>query len=172
VSGVDYLDVNPPYFFLIIRSPGIGHRAEIFVELPEEWCQRFPGPVFSRIPVGRLDNDLTAQHDGQPIGQRIILSGRVLDSTGRAVPNTLIEIWQVNGAGAYADPADPRFCPLDPNFTGAGRCLTDSTGAYRFVTIRPASYLGVREDRSLGRENRGRAAISISLYSGGSGQSG
>ena len=88
------------------------------------------------------DNDLTKQHSGRPIGQTIMLRGRVLDSDGRAVPNTLIEIWQTNASGAYVDPADPGFMSLDPNFTGAGRTITDSEGRYYFRTIKPAAYPG------------------------------
>jgi protocatechuate 3,4-dioxygenase beta subunit len=76
--------------------------------------------VYGRIPIGPNDNDLTNQHAGRPIGQRILLSGRVLDSDGRGVPGTLIEIWQTNASGRYVDPAHPEFVPLDPNFTGAG----------------------------------------------------
>ena len=88
------------------------------------------------------DNDLTKQHAGRPVGQTITLRGRVLDSDGRAVPNTLIEIWQTNASGAYLDPADPGFMSLDPNFTGAGRTITDSEGRYYFRTIKPAAYPG------------------------------
>jgi protocatechuate 3,4-dioxygenase beta subunit len=89
-------------------------------------------------------SNLIHQHAGLPIGLPIVLFGRVLDSDGRGVPNTLIEIWQTNAAGRYTDDVDPAFSPLDPNFTGAGRCITDSTGAYRFLTIRPAPYPGIR----------------------------
>lgn len=101
-----------------------------------------PGPVFGHLAVGPTDNDLTVGQAGPPQGQRIILSGRVLDSDGRGVPGTLIEIWQANAAGRYTDKADPGFMPLDPNFVGAGRCLTDSQGNYTFTTIRPAAYAG------------------------------
>src|SRR5205814_1528993 len=88
---------------------------------------------------------------GEPLGQRIILSGRVTDSDGRAVPDTLIEIWQANAAGRYLDPVDDHPAPLDPNFTGAGRGLTDAEGRYRFVTVKPGAYpwrLHRRWDRS------------------------
>jgi protocatechuate 3,4-dioxygenase beta subunit len=94
------------------------------------------------VPVRPGDNDLTKQHAGRPIGQTITLSGRVLDSDGRGVPNTLLEIWQTNASGAYVDPADPGFMSLDPNFTGAGRTITDSDGRYHFRTIKPAAYPG------------------------------
>lgn len=136
------VDANPPYLspdYVITtkRSP-----RKRLVELPRGWFHAMPGPAYGHLGVGPGDNDLTRQHDGPPQGQRLDLSGRVLDSDGRGVPNALIEIWQANAAGRYADRADPGFMPIDPNFTGAGRCLTDSDGNYRFFTIRPAAYAG------------------------------
>src|SRR5205823_10176415 len=110
------------------------------VRLPHEWFHHAPGPVFGRIGVRPADADLTRQNQGEPLGQRIILGGRVTDSDGRAVTNTLVEIWQANAAGRYRDPVDDHPAPLDPNFTGAGRCLTDGDGRYRFVTIKPGAY--------------------------------
>ena len=77
---------------------------------------------------------------GEELGERIIVTGRVIDSDGRGVPDTLIEIWQANAAGRYAHRVDDHPAPLDPNFDGAGRCLTDSDGRYRFVTIKPGAY--------------------------------
>jgi protocatechuate 3,4-dioxygenase beta subunit len=84
--------------------------------------------------------DLTAQHKGAPLGQRISVSGQVLDEGGRPVANTMVEIWQANSAGRYSHAKDQWDAPLDPNFTGAGRVVTDSEGRYRFVTIRPGAY--------------------------------
>jgi len=135
-------DVNPPYFYpeYVItrkRSP-----RQPLVQLPRGWFHDLKGPTFGHIPVKPTDNDLTIQHDGPPQGQRLVLTGRVLDSDGRGVPNTLVEIWQANASGRYVDKADPNFMPLDPNFTGAGRCMTDSMGHYTFTTIRPAAYAG------------------------------
>ena len=86
------------------------------------------------------DADLTMRHAGEPLGERIIVTGRVLDSGGRPVPDTLVEIWQANAAGRYRHRVDQHPAPLDPNFDGAGRCLTDSEGRYRFVTIKPGAY--------------------------------
>jgi protocatechuate 3,4-dioxygenase, beta subunit len=86
------------------------------------------------------DADLTRQHKGQPLGERIVVSGRVLDSDGKPVRHTLVEVWQANAAGRYVDPMDDHPAPLDPNFTGAGRCLTDGEGRYRFVTVKPGAY--------------------------------
>jgi protocatechuate 3,4-dioxygenase, beta subunit len=90
--------------------------------------------------IGPIDNDLTRQHAGEPQGERIIVSGRVIDGTGRPVPLTLLELWQTNAAGRYRHQADQHSAPLDPNFSGAGRALTDHEGRYRFVTIRPGAY--------------------------------
>ena len=86
------------------------------------------------------DADLTRHHEGQPLGERIVVSGRVVDSDGHPVRHTLVEVWQANAAGRYVDPMDDHPAPLDPNFTGAGRCLTDGEGRYRFVTVKPGAY--------------------------------
>jgi protocatechuate 3,4-dioxygenase beta subunit len=90
--------------------------------------------------VTPADADLTGGHAGEPIGERIIVSGRVTDSDGRPIRRQLVEIWQANAAGRYRHDVDQHPAPLDPNFTGAGRCLTDDEGRYRFVTIRPGEY--------------------------------
>ena len=95
------------------------------------------GPVFGYRDLKPTDNDLTRQHEGDPIGERIIVSGRVLDENGRPMPHTLVEIWQANAAGRYPHKNDTHNAPVDPNFSGAGRALTDAEGRYRFVTIRP-----------------------------------
>jgi protocatechuate 3,4-dioxygenase beta subunit len=98
------------------------------------------GPLYGHNPIAETDNDLTRQHAGEPLGERIIITGRVLDENGRAVPHALVEIWQANAAGRYLHVKDQHAAPLDPNFTGAGRTLTDASGRYRFVTIKPGSY--------------------------------
>ena len=90
------------------------------------------------LPIS--DANLTIQHDGEPQGQRIVVHGRVRESGGRAVPDTLVEIWQCNAAGRYRHQGDQHPAPLDPNFTGLGRCLTGSDGAFEFVTIKPGAY--------------------------------
>ena len=98
------------------------------------------GPLYGHNPIGETDNDLTRQHPGDPLGERILVTGRVLDENGRAVPHTLVEIWQANAAGRYLLVKDQHAAPLDPNFSGAGRALTDADGRYRFVTIKPGAY--------------------------------
>jgi protocatechuate 3,4-dioxygenase beta subunit len=90
--------------------------------------------------VGELDHDLPRQHSGEPIGERMVLHGRVIEADGRPVPHTLIEVWQANSCGRYWHQGDQHPAPLDPNFTGLGRCLTDDQGRYRFVTIKPGAY--------------------------------
>jgi protocatechuate 3,4-dioxygenase beta subunit len=97
-------------------------------------------PLYGTLPIGPGDNDLTRQHGDEPQGERIIVAGRVLDEDGRPVPGTLVEIWQANAAGRYRHSVDDHPAPLDPNFTGAGRTLTDGEGRYRFVTIKPGAY--------------------------------
>ena len=77
---------------------------------------------------------------GEPLGERITVAGRVLDSDGRPVPDTLVEIWQANAGGRYRHVVDQWPAPLDPNFTGCGRTLTDKDGYFRFLTIRPGAY--------------------------------
>ena len=98
------------------------------------------GPVFTNADVRPDDADLTRQHAGEPLGERIIVSGRVVDDAGRPVPHTLIEVWQANAAGRYVHTADQHPAPLDPNFSGAGRVVTDRDGRYSFVSIKPGAY--------------------------------
>ncbi len=100
------------------------------------------GPVFGDEHIGELDNDLTrnGRVNGEPLGERIIVTGQVLDEHDRPVPNVLLEVWQCNSTGRYVHRKDQHDAPLDPNFLGAGRCLTDKDGRYRFISIKPAAY--------------------------------
>jgi protocatechuate 3,4-dioxygenase beta subunit len=139
VSG-SHRDCEPPYLHADYRSTVRRAPGREPVRLPAEWFHELPGPVFGRVPVLPGDADLTRQHDGPPLGERIVVSGRVVDSDGRPVRHTLVEVWQANAAGRYVDPVDDHPAPLDPNFTGAGRCLTDGEGRYRFVTVKPGAY--------------------------------
>jgi protocatechuate 3,4-dioxygenase beta subunit len=98
------------------------------------------GPTFSTADLRPNDFDLTAHHPGAPIGERIVISGRLLDENARPIPNALIEIWQANAAGRYFHEIDDHDAPLDPNFSGVGRALTGADGSYRFLTIKPGAY--------------------------------
>ena len=98
------------------------------------------GPVYGHETVRENDHDLTLQGKGEPLGERIIVHGHVLDEDGRGVPNTLVELWQANACGRYVHVVDQHPAPLDPNFTGAGRAQSDAEGYYRFVTIKPGAY--------------------------------
>lgn len=100
------------------------------------------GPVFGHDLLGELDSNLTlnGRKDNDPLGERIIVTGRVLDENGRPLPGTLVEIWQANSAGRYIHKVDQHAAPLDPNFFGGGRCITDAEGRYRFLTIKPGAY--------------------------------
>jgi protocatechuate 3,4-dioxygenase beta subunit len=98
------------------------------------------GPVYGHELVQAGDSDLTRQHPGEPLGERIVVHGSVLDEDGRGIPDTLVEIWQCNAAGRYTHIVDQHEAPLDPNFTGAGRVVTDAEGRYQFTTIKPGAY--------------------------------
>ena len=133
--------VQPPYVYPPYRSTMKRGPQKPLVPLPHTLSE-LTGPVYGRDAVRPLDNDLTrnAVVNGEPIGERIIIAGRILDADGRPVPNALVEIWQANACGRYAHKVDQHDAPLDPNFTGAGRCLTDAEGKYSFTTVRPGAY--------------------------------
>ena len=128
----DYL--YPPYASTIKRAP-----SQPLLPLQASLSE-LTGPIFGFDRIHANDADLTRQGQGEPIGERIVVTGRVLDGNGKPVPETLVEIWQANSAGRYPHPRDNHNAPLDPNFFGAGRTLTDRDGRYRFVTIRPGEY--------------------------------
>ena len=132
-------DEDPPYLYPDYVATRLRAPKQPLVILPHTLSET-SGPAFGEGTVGELDHDLTRQHEGEPIGQRIVVSGRLLDSAGHPIRNQLVEIWQANAAGRYVHKIDQHPAPLDPNFTGAGRCLTDENGRYRFVTIKPGSY--------------------------------
>lgn len=128
----DYL--YPPYVSSVRRAP-----TQALVPLPDTLSE-ITGPHFSRQIVPPTGFDLTRQRKGQPLGERIVVSGRVLDEDGRPVRNSLIEIWQANAAGRYLHKNDQHDAPLDPNFAGTGQTFTEEEGRYRFITIRPGAY--------------------------------
>jgi protocatechuate 3,4-dioxygenase, beta subunit len=139
VSDADRGGVDPPY----LHDDYVGTR----LRAPKEPLVIVPAtlgdvtaPAFGESAVEASDSDLTRQHAGEPHGQRIVVSGRVLGSDGTPLRGQLIEIWQANAAGRYRHAVDTHDAPLDPNFSGAGRCLTDDDGRYRFVTVKPGIY--------------------------------
>lgn len=132
MADTEYL--YEPYRSTIRRAP-----RQPLILMPETLSER-TGPVFGHDAVTESCSDLTRQHAGEPIGERIIVTGRVCDQHGRPITNTLVEIWQTNAAGRYFHDKDRHDAPLDPNFTGAGRALTDSNGCYRFTTVKPGAY--------------------------------
>jgi protocatechuate 3,4-dioxygenase, beta subunit len=131
--------VDPPYLYPGYRSTTLRAPSKPLLLLPQTLSE-LTGPIFGHDAVGELDHDLTEGQAGEPLGERIIVMGRVTDRDGRPVRSALIEIWQANAAGRYVHEVDQHPAPLDPNFTGAGRCLTDDDGRYRFVTVKPGAY--------------------------------
>jgi protocatechuate 3,4-dioxygenase beta subunit len=126
--------LHPDYVSTRTRSP-----RRPLLTLPEE-LHSLAAPVFGEDDLDPDDADLTAHGDGDPLGERIIVHGRVLDEDGRAVPNALLEVWQANAAGRYRHDVDRHPAPLDANFAGAGRALAGADGSYRFVTVKPGAY--------------------------------
>ena len=152
------LDADPPLLFPDYRATRT--RAPKLPLVPlEHTLSELTGPVYGHERIGQNDHDLTQQFEGEPLGERIVLHGRVVDGDGRPVPDTLVELWQANSAGRYRHAVDRHPAPLDPNFAGAGRAVTDSDGRYRFVTIKPGAYPWRNHD------NAWRAAhIHLSLF--------
>jgi protocatechuate 3,4-dioxygenase, beta subunit len=133
------MEVDPPYLYPDYRSTVPRAPARPLVPAPEGLAD-LTAPVFGEETVAPGDHDLTRQHGGEPLGERIRVTGRVLESDGRPVRGALVEVWQANAAGRYVHTVDQHPAPLDPNFTGAGRCLTDDDGKYEFVTVKPGAY--------------------------------
>jgi len=128
--------IYPPYKSTVLRGP-----TRPLIPL-RQTISETTGPFFSPEDLDPNDNDLTknGRVNGEPLGERIIVAGRVLDEGGHPVPNSLIEVWQANAAGRYVHLVDDHDAPLDPNFQGGGRCMTDGEGNYRFYTIKPGAY--------------------------------
>ncbi|MHC0054678.1 protocatechuate 3,4-dioxygenase subunit beta [Actibacterium sp. D379-3] len=131
--------VQPPLLYPDYKSSVGRAPSKPLIPLPQTLTE-ITGPVFGHDRLRPNDSDLTRQGKAPPIGDRIIVMGRVTDENDRPIRNTLIEIWQANAAGRYFHPNDTRDVPLDPNFTGGGRAVTDDDGWYRFITIKPGRY--------------------------------
>jgi protocatechuate 3,4-dioxygenase, beta subunit len=130
---------HPAYDTPAYESTGTRAPKQPLIILPHTLSE-LTGPVYGRGKAKAEEADLTRQHKGEPLGERIIVTGRILDENGTPVANSLVEIWQANAAGRYIHIVDQHPAPLDPNFTGAGRCVTDGEGRYRFITIKPGAY--------------------------------
>lgn len=132
-------ETQPRLDFAPYRSSALRHPTKD-LHHPDPELIELTSPAFGHRDVGELERDLTIQHGGEPIGERIRVSGRVLDSAGRPVRGQLVEIWQANAAGRYIHKRDQHPAPIDPNFTGIGRTITGQDGSYSFVTIKPGPY--------------------------------
>jgi protocatechuate 3,4-dioxygenase, beta subunit len=131
---------QPPSLFPAYRSTVARSPRQPPIRIPQTLTEvTGPAACWDQL-MGPAMADLTRQQPGEPIGQRILVSGRVLDEQGRAVPNTVMEIWQCNAAGRYIHGNDQWDAPIDPNFTGAGRVVTDEEGRYQYLTVKPGAY--------------------------------
>lgn len=134
-------EVFPPYLYCAYRSTVLRAPNQPLIDVPLTLSELTgPGPAVSEMIPEDADLTRNAGTGEEAIGQRIIVTGRVLDESGAPAPNTLLEIWQANAAGRYLHRQDQWPGPLDPNFLGIGRCLTDELGNYRFLTIHPGAY--------------------------------
>jgi protocatechuate 3,4-dioxygenase beta subunit len=139
VYPVESKQANPPLVYPDYKSTVLRSPKHPLVLMPHTLSE-LTGPVYGHNDINDTDNDLTRQHAGEPLGERIIVHGKVMDEDGRGVPDTLIEIWQANSCGRYIHVNDQHPAPIDPNFTGSGRCVTDTDGHYKFTTVKPGAY--------------------------------
>jgi len=130
---------QPPYRYEAYRSTSLRAPSRPLIPITQTLSE-ITGPIFGTEVIGPFDDDLTRQHAAPPLGERIVVTGLVLDGDRTPLPRTLVEIWQANAAGRYAHPEDQHDAPRDPNFSGGGRCLTDDDGRYRFTSIKPGAY--------------------------------
>jgi protocatechuate 3,4-dioxygenase beta subunit len=131
---------HPPMDYEGYKSTALRHPKQPLVYLPQTITEITGPQLGGELVTGEFDNDLTRQHEGLPIGERIIVSGRVFDTEGKPLRGTLVEVWQANAGGRYRHKWDNWPADLDPNFAGAGRCITDESGRYTFTTIKPGPY--------------------------------
>jgi len=132
---------HPPVIAPDYKSTRLRGATKPLIPLKQSLSE-LTGPVFGHESLQPLDNDLTknGRNGGEPLGERIVVSGKVVDEAGRPQPNMLVEVWQANAAGRYVHKVDQHDAPLDPNFFGGGRCVTDAKGVYRFTTVKPGAY--------------------------------
>ena len=139
IAGYRRENADPPYLYPDYVATRTRAPRRPLIPLAHTLSE-VTGPVYGHERVSKLDHDLTRQHEGEPLGERMILHGRVVDGDGRPVRDTLVEIWQANAAGRYKHDVDRHPAPLDPSFAGAGRSVTDDEGRYRFITVKPGAY--------------------------------
>ena len=134
-------DLQPPAFTPIYKTSVLRSPRNALISLQNSLSE-VSGPTFGHADIGEHDNDLLRNylHGGEPIGERTIVHGRVLDGNGRPVPGALVEIWQANAGGRYRHRNDTYLAPIDPNFGGCGRTITDADGRYAFRTVKPGAY--------------------------------
>lgn len=134
-------NVQPPHLYPAYKSTILRSPTKPLM-IVKEYLKDLSLPAFGESAIGKFDNDLTknARKNGEPIGERIKVSGKVMDEYGRPLRNVLIEIWQANSSGRYIHKEEIHDAPLDPNFLGAGRMLTNADGNYMFYTIKPGAY--------------------------------
>ncbi|MET3810516.1 protocatechuate 3,4-dioxygenase subunit beta [Arthrobacter sp. UYEF3] len=132
-------EIQPRLDYAPYRSSVLRHPTKSLQHADPETIELY-SPAFGHMDVHALEADLTIAHNGEPLGERILVSGRVLDGDGRPVAGQLVEIWQANSSGRYIHKRDQHPAPLDPNFTGVGRCITGADGSYSFTTIKPGAY--------------------------------
>jgi len=140
METIDY-QVQPPYLYPDYKSTVFRSPTKPLI-LVSDKLKDISLPAFGESAIGPLDNDLTknARKNGEPLGERIKVSGKVQDEYGHPLPHVLVEIWQANASGRYIHKSEIHDAPLDPNFLGAGRMLTDKEGRYSFYTIKPGAY--------------------------------
>jgi protocatechuate 3,4-dioxygenase beta subunit len=134
-----HAEAQPRLDYRPYRSSLLRHPTKALLHADPEEVELL-APVFGHRDVGAAEADLTIQHGGEPLGERIVVTGHVLDGDGRPVRHQLVEVWQANAAGRYLHKRDQHPAPIDPHFTGSGRVLTDGEGGYRFTTIKPGPY--------------------------------
>ena len=133
-------EAQPPLDFPPYKSTALRHPRQPLIYLPHTVTEITGPQLRGELITSPEDSNLLVGHEGDPIGERITVSGRVFDTEGKPLRETLVEIWQANAAGRYLHRWDRWPAPLDPNFTGAGRCLTDDEGRFEFLTIKPGPY--------------------------------
>ena len=140
MKDINY-DVQPPHLYPPYKSTILRCPTKPLM-IVKELLKDVSLPAFGESAIARFDNDLTmnARKNGEPLGERIKVAGVVMDEYGRPLPNVLVELWQANSSGRYIHKQEIHDAPLDPNFLGAGRTLTDRDGKYSFYTIKPGAY--------------------------------